>query len=165
MKSASLPATPDRMTLLCIIGGAMRGEGNVFLGMELLLLGVMFPQFGWLVHEWLNHEEYYAARPGLRERQPGYGGEDACDDEDDSDSVLRSGWVRRGGDTWLWRNVTRALIVFVPVRWTEYCDQADFLPRRRRLGSALLLSGLFSKLFFKLDLGDTRNCALFVPGS
>ena len=54
MKSAPLPATPDMMTLLCLIGGAMRGEGNVFLGMQLLLIGTMVPQLGWLIHAWLR---------------------------------------------------------------------------------------------------------------
>ena len=158
MKPAPLPATPDLMTLLCIIGGAMRGEGNVFLGMQLLLLGTMVPQFGWLIRAWIAMEEREAA--GLV-----WVGE-PCDEPDDDDTgELRSGWVRREGRVWLWRHVSRVGMVFVPIRFVGGY-RIVVMVRRAQIPAALrAVLASFQNLFFKLDLADTPNCAPIVPVS
>ena len=158
MKPAPLPATPDLMTLLCIIGGAMRGEGTVFLGMQLLLIGTMVPRFGWLIRAWIRLQEREAAGHV-------WVGEPCDEPDDDAPDELRSGWVRQEGSVWLWRHVSRVGVVFVPIRFVGGC-RIVMMVRRVRLPAVLqTVLAPFQNLFFALDLADGKNCVLFVPVS
>jgi hypothetical protein len=159
MKPDPIPATPNLMALLCIIGGIMRGEVSQALAMQFLAIGAVVPQFGWLIRAWLSAEErvanghFWAVAPG---------------DEDNDGAAaadLRSGWVCQEGRVWLWRHVSKACTVIIPVRLHFRVRNAHSLRRRLVWSPRWVLSALSFSIFFALDLAESPNCALFVPVS
>jgi hypothetical protein len=159
MKPEPIPATPSLMTLLCIIGGAMRGEGPVNLGLMLLVIGTMVPEIGYLIKTWVRLEE--RAEAGL------FWAVGPCADDTDGESTaeLRSGWVRREGRVWLWRHVTPVCTVIIPVRLHFRVRNAHSLRRGRVWSPCWVLSALSFPCFFALAVAASPNCALFVPVS
>lgn len=121
MKRASSPATPDLMTLLCLIGDGMREAGSVQVWMHLLLIGTMSPQLSVLLKTWLLVEERFAA-PGAWDGAPhAFDDDDDDDDYDDDDDevgAVRSGWLSQDGPVWRWRQVTCfGSVLIVLYRW------------------------------------------------
>lgn len=170
MKAAPIPPTPNLMALLCMIGGAMRGEGPVDLGLQLLLIGTQIPQFGWLLKTWLRMEEYHAAGHVWAGE---WSAEDDAQDDPNlnhygdgdghaGDGRLHSGWVRQEGQTWLWRHVTKVCTVIVPIRWFSAYRIAEFLPRAPVWAAGWSLPAPSQNLFFPLALAARSTCVLFV---
>ncbi len=161
MTAHRIPATPNLMALLCVIGGIMRGEASAGLAMQFLTVGAIVPEFGALIRAWISMEErvagghFWAGTPG-----------DQDDDDDDDDAgELRSGWVRQEGRIWLWRHVGRVCTVIIPVRLHFRIRNAHALRRCRVWSPCWALSALTFPFFFALDLAASPNCVLIVPVS
>ncbi len=159
MTADRTPATPNMMALLCAIGGIMRGDVSVALVMQFLTIGAIVPEFGWLIRAWLSMEERIAAGHfwAVKPRDD--------DDGEGAAGELRSGWVRQEGRIWLWRHVSKACTVIIPVRLYFHVRDAHGLLRRPVWSPQWALSALTFSLFFALDLGASPNCVLFVPVS
>ncbi len=61
MAVTRIPATPDPLVLLCIIGGAVRGAGEWNLLMQLLVICTYSPALKHALLAWLVTEERYQA--------------------------------------------------------------------------------------------------------
>ena len=147
MTSPLPSATPDLMALLCVVGRAMRGVGSSRLGMQLLVIGAVWPAFGLVLRTWLDLEEHVARAPVSDDPWWGL-------DREDGDGVVRSGWMSRTGPVWRWRQVTRTGCVLVMlVRW--FAEQ--ILPDGRRTAEVWApcwgLSRLVRRLVFLGGLG------------
>jgi hypothetical protein len=157
MTSSPIPATPDLMTLLCIIGRTMRGMGSSNLGMQLLVIGAVCPAFGLVLRTWLDLEEHVARAPASDDPWWGL-------DLGDGDGEVRSGWLSRTGPVWRWRQVTRSGSVLVMlVRW--FAEPAR--PNGRRPGAVWApcwgLSMPLRRFVFLAGLGVRRGPVQLVP--
>jgi hypothetical protein len=157
MKPEPIPAIPNLMVLLCIIGGIMRGEASRALAMQFLTIGAIVPQVGWLIHTWMRMEDI--ADLGEMNLDAPFVGDDAPEGE------LRAGWLRQDGDTWLWKHVVGGYAVIIPIQMFTGVGRAEFLSRGRVWSPEWVLSPLSETSFLKPVLAASQNCALIVPGS
>ena len=109
MTASRSPATSDPMAALCLIGGAVRGAGELNLLLQLMFIATCSPLLKHALLAWIATEDRYA---GLEfEEEPG---------------VIEAGWggldgyyparTTPRGRVVLWRHVTRfGLAVIVPV--------------------------------------------------
>ena len=150
------PATSDPMAALCLIGGAVRGAGELNLLLQLMFVATCSPLMKHALMAWIATEERYA---GLEfEQEPG---------------VIEAGWggpdgyyparTTPRGRIVLWRHVTRfGLAVLVPVVVAPPVSLAARPVARPGWSVARAISPLSFFRFFSPVLDDARNCVYFV---
>ncbi len=158
MTSARIPATPDLTALLCLMGGAVRGAGELQLLMTLLTIGALVPSFGMVLRFWISAEE----KAGCNAVESGVWFAEVDADEGEADDIGPL-WTRERGRVLLWSHVTRfGTVMLIPMEgpWLQRIE-ALAAPSAAWSLSWRLAPSVFSE--FSLDgLGATPNCALFV---
>ncbi len=149
-------ATSDPMVLLCLIGGAVRGAGELNLLLQLMFIATCSPNLKRVLLLWMMTEERYAGlefaeEPGVIEA--GWGG---------PDGYVPARQTPRGRVA-LWRHVTRfGLAVMIPVVLDLPTRPAMPSVPTRCLGVVRLLGALSFFFVFSRDLALGQNCALNV---
>ncbi len=157
MTSARSPATPDLMALLCLMGGAVRGAGELQLLMQLLTIGSLVPSFGLVLRAWISAEE----RAGCNALQSGvwFAEVEAEEGEELPGDDIGPLWTREKGRVLLWEHVTRfGTVMLIPM-------EGPWLTRVEPLASPCaswravwrILAAVFSK-FLLGGLGAGTNC-------
>jgi hypothetical protein len=142
------------MTLLCLIGGALREIGPSPLWMQVFLIGAISPQFGLLLRTWIDLQERFPVVTSVGDDEDDddeeYADEDDGNEEDDDSG---SGWLSQNGPIWYWRHVTRlGSVIVVPFVLIAYYDKPEFsVPGRVRAGTRQQTARA-KTLFFRSDL-------------
>ncbi len=116
MTPAQIFANPSLMTLVCLLGGAVREgmERNVWL--QLMVMGTFVPRLGAAMRgTMIVADQLGCDAPWLHE-----------DDPVDDEGNPCSGWVRQENGGWVWRCMTKALVMIIAMAW------APAAGRRRR---------------------------------
>ena len=154
MSSARSSSPPDLMALLCLMGGAVRGAGELQVLMQLITIAALVPSFGLVLEAWISAEE----RAGLC-ADATFDDDLADGDEDEIGFVM----TRQKGRMLLWQHVTRFGTVMQVLMDCSWLRRAEPLaPARAAWSVVWLLSPAVFQEFFGGGLGVAPTHALLV---